>query len=155
MTLLANRCIVLERCACSVYQQLKKYGKLSAKGDGPSRAKLNLATRVRYALDAAKGMVFLHEHQIIHHDLKSSNLLIANDKAKTVKICDFSLSNLSINTFLPPSASGSQVDTIAAEGVGTPGWIAPEELGSGMVRCVAMRRCRRCTESIGSDILSC
>ena len=45
--------------------QLQKYGQLSASGDGPSTAKLNLATRVRYALDAAKGMVFLHEHQVI------------------------------------------------------------------------------------------
>merc|ERR1711865_203775 len=46
------------------------------------------------------------------------------------------LSNLSANSFVSHQAStstGSQVDTIAAEGVGTPGWIAPEELGSGMV----------------------
>ena len=31
---------------------------------------------------------------IIHRDLKSSNLLIANDRLKTVKICDFSMSRL-------------------------------------------------------------
>ena len=49
------------------------------------QAKLNLATRLRYALDAAKGMVFLHQHRIIHRDLKSSNLLIANDRLKTVR----------------------------------------------------------------------
>jgi serine/threonine protein kinase len=76
-----SMCIVSERCACSVYAQLQKYGSL-AKKDG--KAKLNLKTRVRYALDAAKGMVFLHARLIIHRDLKSSNLLIANDNSKTV-----------------------------------------------------------------------
>lgn len=76
-------CIVLEKCACSLYQQLVNYGKLD---NNIGKAKLNLTTRVRYALDSAKGMVFLHAHSIIHHDLKSSNLLIANDRAKTVKI---------------------------------------------------------------------
>ena len=45
-------CIVVERCTCSVYQQLHKYGKLS---NDKGCAKLNLTTRVRYALDAAKG----------------------------------------------------------------------------------------------------
>ena len=113
--------IVMERCKCDVAMQLKKYGSLSAK-DGS--AKLNLSTRVRYALDAAKAMVFLHQRQIIHHDLKSSNLLIANDVAKTVKICDFSLSNLAAHSF----TTGPPIDTLEGSSVGTPGFIAPEEM---------------------------
>ncbi len=104
--------LVSERCACSVYQQLQRYGKLSKDSGG---AKLNLATRVRYALDASKGMVFLHKRHIIHRDLKSSNLLIANDQSKTVKICDFSFSRLQGHY------------EITGVGLGTPGWVPPEE----------------------------
>ena len=77
----SNYHLVLEKCACSVYAQLQKYGSLSAKDGG---AKLNLATRVRYALDAAHGMVFLHERLIIHRDLKSSNLLIGKSRSGRV-----------------------------------------------------------------------
>ena len=104
--------LVSERCACSVYQQLQRYGKLSKESGG---AKLNLATRVRYALDASKGMVFLHKRHIIHRDLKSSNLLIANDQSKTVKICDFSFSRMQGHY------------EITGVGLGTPGWVPPEE----------------------------
>ena len=93
----------------------------------PGTAKLNFPTRVRYALDAAKGMVFLHQHDIIHHDLKSSNLLVASDKLRTVKICDFSLSDL----FSQSVASGD--DHFHDEESGTLGWIAPEKMGSGLV----------------------
>eukprot|EP01052_Picozoa_sp_SAG31_P023755 SAG31_NODE_1980_length_6748_cov_2.881336_2_plen_1218_part_00 len=106
-------CIVTERCQCSVYSQLHKYGKLTSEETGT--AKLNMATRLRYAHDAAKGMVFLHQHRIIHRDLKSSNLLVANDRLKTVKICDFCMSRI----------QGYYQRTGA--GLGTPGWVAPEE----------------------------
>jgi serine/threonine protein kinase len=66
---------------------------------------------------AAKGMVFLHQRLIIHRDLKSSNLLIANDRTKTVKICDFSLS------FDPLSVARHATDkSMSGNAVGTPGW---------------------------------
>ena len=42
------------------------------------------------ALSVASGMEYLHEHcQLLHRDLKSSNLLC--DEAYTVKICDFGM----------------------------------------------------------------
>ena len=46
--------------------------------------------RVRLALDAAKGMLYLHSKDLLHCDLKSLNLLI--DKAWTCKVADFGLS---------------------------------------------------------------
>jgi serine/threonine protein kinase len=44
------------------------------------------------ALDAAKGMLYLHSctPPIVHRDLKSPNLLV--DKHWRVKVCDFNLS---------------------------------------------------------------
>ena len=120
-----TRCLVLERCASSVYAQLKTYRHLTSQ---EGHAKLNLATRVRYALDASKGMVFLHQHRIVHHDLKSSNLLIASDRGKTVKICDFSLSNVEYT-----SQSATKEPDIVGETVGTPGWMSPEELTGGQI----------------------
>ena len=53
-------------------------------------------------------------HSIIHRDLKSSNLLVANDQSKTVKICDFSFSRLSQGRY-----------EITGVGLGTPGWVPP------------------------------
>jgi serine/threonine protein kinase len=46
--------------------------------------------RVRLALDAAKGMLYLHTKDLLHCDLKSPNLLV--DKAWTCKVADFGLS---------------------------------------------------------------
>jgi serine/threonine protein kinase len=35
-----------------------------------------MGERIRIAIEAARGMQFLHEHHIIHRDLKSMNLLV-------------------------------------------------------------------------------
>ena len=48
------------------------------------------AGRVRLMLDAAKGMLYLHNKDLLHCDLKSLNLLI--DKTWTCKVADFGLS---------------------------------------------------------------
>jgi serine/threonine protein kinase len=124
--------IVMELCAIDLYRHLQKYGKLAAQPSDPSQpatAKLHLATRVRYALDAAKAMVFLHNHQIIHHDLKSSNLLISNDKARTVKICDFSLSHATQGSFDARSQDAHSVTgSVVSEAIGTASYLAPEKL---------------------------
>ena len=50
---------------------------------------ISVPLRIRFALDAAKGMLFLHTHSppIVHRDLKSKNLLV--DDRNTVKVCDF------------------------------------------------------------------
>ena len=73
------------------------------------------------ALDAAKGMLYLHAHSppIIHRDLKSANLLV--DKHWRVKVCDFNLSKL--------MEENSVMSSMAAT---NPRWLAPEILaGSG------------------------
>jgi len=56
------------------------------------KAHLPLVLRMQMARDAAKGMTWLHSSNpvFIHRDLKTSNLLVAEDY--TIKLCDFGLS---------------------------------------------------------------
>jgi serine/threonine protein kinase len=88
-----------ELCKGAVFDFLQKFG--TAK-DGAGRAKLSLGKRLKYAHDAAKGIMFLHGRRIIHCDLKSQNLLVAKDQNDTVKICDFSMSRMTskVRTYL-------------------------------------------------------
>ena len=46
-------------------------------------------------------MTFLQQRRIIHRDRMSSNLLIASDRNKTVKISDFSMSRLQVRSAAP------------------------------------------------------
>ncbi|KAK6925382.1 hypothetical protein RJ641_009708 [Dillenia turbinata] len=73
--------------------------------------------RLRMALDAARGMNYLHNCTpvIVHRDLKSPNLLV--DKNWVVKVCDFGLSRMKNSTFLSSRSTA-----------GTAEWMAPEVL---------------------------
>ncbi|GLC38611.1 hypothetical protein PLESTB_000452300 [Pleodorina starrii] len=73
--------------------------------------------RLSMALDIAKGMEYLHNCKpvLVHRDLKSPNLLV--DKDYTIKVCDFGLSQVKMNTYLTAKSQG-----------GSPAWMAPEIL---------------------------
>ncbi|KAJ9676839.1 hypothetical protein PVL29_022042 [Vitis rotundifolia] len=73
--------------------------------------------RLRMALDAARGMNYLHNCTpvIVHRDLKSPNLLV--DKNWVLKVCDFGLSRMKHSTFLSSRSTA-----------GTAEWMAPEVL---------------------------
>jgi len=70
----------------------------------------------KFALDCCKGMAYLHASQIMHRDLKCSNLLV--DKDWNVKVSDFGLSR--------SVSEKEQVSVMTA--CGTPCWAAPEVL---------------------------
>ncbi len=111
-----NLCVVTEFCERgSLYDVLQK-----AAYSKPTLAKqLNWKRRLGMAVDAAAGMSSLHEHGVLHRDLKGSNLLITGDW--TVKVADFGLSK-------HEEAMTSQAGTMAKI---NPKWLAPEILCGG------------------------
>jgi pto-interacting protein 1 len=69
------------------------HGRKGVQGAQPGPT-LNWMQRVRIAVDAARGLEYLHEKvqpSIIHRDIRSSNVLIFEDYR--AKIADFNLSN--------------------------------------------------------------
>ncbi|KAL7187436.1 hypothetical protein ACSBR1_037502 [Camellia fascicularis] len=83
-------------------------------------------TRVQIALDAAKGLEYIHLYTkpyYVHRDVKSSNILL--DSAFHAKIADFGLVKLLEHA---PDA-----DTAASRIVGTFGYLAPEYVRDGRI----------------------
>jgi serine/threonine protein kinase len=74
----------------------------------PFKLKLNMA------IDAAKGMRYVHSHNKIHRDMKSLNLLV--DEVFKVKVTDFGESR--------------EKDANMTQATGTYNWMAPEVLMS-------------------------
>ncbi len=80
--------------------------------------RLNLQTATRIAHAAASGLEALHAQSIIHRDIKPANIMLAKDGS--VKITDFGLArNLK---------AASKFTTVSGAFMGTPGFIAPEQV---------------------------
>ena len=90
---------------------------VAAAAAAAAAAALDWPRRLAMALDAAKGMNYLHSSDppVIHRDLKSPNLLV--DKHWRVKVCDFNLSRV--------LEEQAVVSSLAAS---NPRWLAPEIL---------------------------
>lgn len=87
-------------------------------GSNSISIKLDWETRLRVALEAAKGLEYLHEHvcpPVIHRDFKSSNVLL--DKNLHAKVSDFGLAKIGSDK------AGGHVSTRV---LGTKGYVAPE-----------------------------
>ncbi|GLJ20686.1 hypothetical protein SUGI_0376850, partial [Cryptomeria japonica] len=84
------------------------------------RCRLNLSDRIRIAMEIAQGMAYLHHYcfvQVIHCDLKPSNVLLGDDM--TSYIADFGISKL---IFSNSADSLTSIDALR----GSIGYIAPE-----------------------------
>ena len=101
---LPNCCVVLEYAENgSLYDHLHK-----------KCIKSGLEWSLNRAKEVARGMLFLHQNDIMHRDLKSCNVLLSSDN--TAKICDFGTARLAAQT------------TAMSKVTGTYGWMAPELL---------------------------
>ena len=81
---------------------------------------------VRLGSQLARGLAVAHEHGVIHRDLKPGNLALTPDGL--LKILDFGLARLER---LVGSAAGKKTastDTAVGHVVGTPAYMAPEQL---------------------------
>jgi hypothetical protein len=86
---------------------------------------LSWIMRVQIALDAARGLEYIHEHtktHYVHRDIKTSNILL--DGSFRAKISDFGLAKL-VGKKGEGEASTTKV-------VGTYGYLAPEYLSNGL-----------------------
>ncbi|XP_050232360.1 lysM domain receptor-like kinase 3 [Mercurialis annua] len=86
---------------------------------------LSWIMRVQIALDAARGLEYIHEHtktHYVHRDIKTSNILL--DESFRAKISDFGLAKL--------VGKIGEGETTATKVVGTFGYLAPEYLSDGL-----------------------
>ncbi|KAH0920741.1 hypothetical protein HID58_020759 [Brassica napus] len=91
-----------------------------SKGNTP----LSWIMRNQIALDAARGLEYIHEHtktHYVHRDIKTSNILL--DEAFRAKISDFGLAKLVEKT--------GESEVSVTKVVGTYGYLAPEYLSDG------------------------
>ena len=111
-------CLMLEYVLILVVSLLDFTHQVTFAGDNPISLKLDWETRLGIALEAAKGLEYLHEHvspPVIHRDFKSSNILL--DKNFHAKVSDFGLAKLGSEKV------GGHVSTRV---LGTQGYVAPE-----------------------------
>lgn len=86
---------------------------------------LSWIMRVQIALDAARGLEYIHEHtkpHYVHRDIKTSNILL--DGSFRAKISDFGLAKL--------VATANDGEESVTRVVGTYGYLAPEYLRDGL-----------------------
>ncbi|KAL5726075.1 hypothetical protein ACHQM5_009146 [Ranunculus cassubicifolius] len=105
-----------------VYEFMEN-GTLRGHLSGKSEEGLNFATRLRIALDSAKGILYLHNEAnppIFHRDIKASNILL--DSRFTAKVADFGLSKLAP----VPDLEGTVPGYVSTVVKGTPGYLDPE-----------------------------
>src|SRR5262245_19837794 len=107
--------------------------------DRIAQGPLDVAEAVGIARQIAEGLEFAHEHGIVHRDLKPANIKLRPDGA--VKVLDFALakalttsdsgSHLAQNIAQSPTFTSPA--TMAGVILGTPAYLAPEQVRGGVV----------------------
>lgn len=81
---------------------------------------------LQLALEAAGGLSHAHAQQIVHRDVKPSNLLL--DRARVLRVVDFGLAKAMATEASAESLAGLSHATGAGTFLGTVGYAAPEQL---------------------------
>jgi serine/threonine-protein kinase len=86
---------------------------------------LDVPSATEYAIHACEGLAEAHARGIIHRDIKTSNLFLAERSPgwRTIKILDFGISKVSL-------AQASNITTDQNMVMGTPCYMSPEQLQS-------------------------
>jgi serine/threonine-protein kinase len=85
------------------------------------RGPLAVERALSFVLEACEGLAAAHAEGVIHRDLKPENLFLCvqPDGTELVKILDFGIAR---------SVSASPTLTLSGEGMGSPGYMSPEQL---------------------------
>jgi serine/threonine-protein kinase len=85
-----------------------------------------LATRIRWLVDVARALAAAHRAGIVHRDVKPENVIVTDEGV--VKILDFGIARRTSQSI--PAASAPAALTAAGMVLGTPQYMAPEQIRS-------------------------
>ncbi len=84
-----------------------------------ARGPLELAEAVAIGAHLSEALAFVHQHGVVHRDVKPANLMLLGEDAPGIKLIDFGIARVSYAT---------RSRTRAGSLLGTPGYAAPEQV---------------------------
>lgn len=87
-------------------------------------------------LQAARGLMAAHAGGIVHRDFKPSNVLVSRDGDRVrARVSDFGVARISAEPEVPATIEGTASTELTVDGVllGTPAYMAPEQLSGGKI----------------------